>query len=86
MIAMLLGALGSTLTVAWVLYPIFAARSRPPAPSASSEPEDDAVEALIRRYRPAGAHCPSCGPRPESDAAFCSSCGRPLGGGSAQPS
>jgi hypothetical protein len=24
------------------------------------------------------ASCPSCGPRPELDAAFCSNCGRPL--------
>jgi hypothetical protein len=27
---------------------------------------------------PTEASCPSCGPRPELDAAFCSNCGRPL--------
>ena len=29
--------------------------------------------------RPAPASCPSCGPRPEPDALFCSACGLPLG-------
>jgi hypothetical protein len=28
---------------------------------------------------PAPSSCPACGPRPEPDALFCSSCGRPLG-------
>jgi hypothetical protein len=28
---------------------------------------------------PAPASCPSCGPRPEPDALFCSACGLPLG-------
>jgi hypothetical protein len=43
------------------------------------------VEAMIAarvqslRATPAGAPaCPTCGPRPESDAAFCSGCGRRL--------
>ena len=47
--------------------------------------DDDAVEAAIRRYRTtAGTVCPSCGPRPEPDATFCSSCGRYLAGHCAQ--
>jgi hypothetical protein len=41
---------------------------------------DDPAEAAILRYRVRGSDCPSCGPRPESDAAFCSDCGRFLGG------
>jgi len=38
---------------------------------------DDELEAAIRAYR-AAPGCPDCGPRPEPDAAFCSSCGRYL--------
>jgi len=47
---------------------------------------DDEVEAAVRAYRARRAvtsgalviACPSCGPRPEPDAVFCSSCGRYL--------
>lgn len=42
---------------------------------------DDAAEALIARVRQGGVGCPSCGPRPETGALFCSDCGRALGGG-----
>lgn len=44
---------------------------------------DDAVEAAIRSYRAApgsAVACATCGPRPEPDATFCSSCGRYLAG------
>jgi hypothetical protein len=63
-----------------------------PASSAASEPsaappvaasaEADPVEALIadrvRQMRTGMARCPTCGPRPEGDALFCSTCGRSL--------
>ena len=40
---------------------------------------EDAAEAAISSARERSiAECPTCGPRPESDAVFCSSCGRPL--------
>ena len=39
---------------------------------------DDAIEAAVRAYRAAHVECPSCGPRPERDAVFCSTCGRYL--------
>jgi predicted nucleic acid-binding Zn ribbon protein len=40
---------------------------------------DDPAEAAIRRARSkTAAVCPTCGTRPESDAGFCSDCGRPL--------
>lgn len=40
---------------------------------------DDAAEQLVRQVAVGTvAVCPSCGPRPESDAAFCSDCGKPL--------
>ncbi len=49
--------------------------------AAAGEP-GDAVEALIaervRTLQASSIRCPSCGPRPESDALFCSSCGRSL--------
>lgn len=35
----------------------------------------DPTEALIRRARGAVVECPTCGPRPEPDAAYCSDCG-----------
>ncbi|KPJ85690.1 MAG: hypothetical protein AMS18_16105, partial [Gemmatimonas sp. SG8_17] len=47
---------------------------------AGADPLDnDPAEAAIRRARTKVATaCPTCGPRPESDAEFCSDCGRPL--------
>ena len=41
---------------------------------------DDEVEAAILKYRTRVASCPVCGPRPEPDAVYCSSCGRYLTG------
>lgn len=41
---------------------------------------DDMVEAAIRRAKNATHDCKVCGPRPEPDAVFCSSCGRYLAG------
>ena len=43
-------------------------------------PDDDEVEAAVRAYRARHRECASCGPRPETDAVFCSSCGRYLRG------
>jgi len=39
---------------------------------------EDPAEALIRSVRRGLQICPHCGPRPETGAAFCSECGRPL--------
>lgn len=53
-----------------------------PAPAAGEDAPTDPVEAMIadRVRRLAGEliRCPGCGPRPETDALFCSSCGRSL--------
>ena len=46
----------------------------------------DRAEEVIRRARQQGRRaCPSCGPRPEANAVYCSSCGRPLVAESARP-
>lgn len=41
---------------------------------------DDMVEAAIRRAKNEKHDCSVCGPRPEPDALYCSSCGRYLAG------
>lgn len=40
----------------------------------------DAAEAAVRRSRARRLSCESCGPRPESNAIYCSACGRYLPG------
>ena len=44
----------------------------------------DASSSGVVGVVPATANCPVCGPRPEHDAVYCSSCGRHLGGPCAQ--
>jgi len=39
---------------------------------------DDLAERLIARAKSRATSCPSCGPRPEPDALYCSDCGRNL--------
>lgn len=41
---------------------------------------DDELEAVILKYRGRPTSCDVCGPRPEPDAIYCSSCGRYLAG------
>ncbi len=52
--------------------------------TASSAPAAPDVEAMIagrvRALREGAAACPTCGPRPEPDAVFCSSCGKRVDG------
>jgi hypothetical protein len=55
------------------------AMRRETGPGASPQPPtDDELEAAVLAYRRQSQTCPSCGPRPEPDAAFCSNCGRYL--------
>ena len=54
-----------------------------PSPSAGASGVDspaDAAEAAVLRYRAIRRSCETCGPRPEPDPAFCSSCGKYLKG------
>jgi double zinc ribbon protein len=46
----------------------------------SSDAVTDPVEAAVLRYRSVRRTCETCGPRPEPDPAFCSSCGKYLKG------
>ena len=48
--------------------------------SAGASMADDEVEAAILKYRTGRLSCVSCGPRPEANAVFCSTCGRYLPG------
>jgi hypothetical protein len=50
----------------------------------SAKGDEDASLSGVVGTVPAKACCPVCGPRPESDALYCSSCGRHLGGPCAQ--
>jgi len=56
--------------------------AEPPSRRAAESTEPDPLEAMIadrvRRLDGAIINCPACGPRPETDALFCSSCGRSL--------
>ncbi|HEY4217428.1 MAG TPA: zinc ribbon domain-containing protein [Gemmatimonadaceae bacterium] len=57
---------------------VVAMRLESEAPTVAIAPPADAIEAAVQAYRDAHAACPACGPRPESDAEFCSNCGRYL--------
>jgi hypothetical protein len=50
------------------------------AAALAAMPAEDAAEAAVRRHRAALRECVECGPRPEPDAVYCSSCGRFLPG------
>lgn len=88
MAALIIGTLLALAALAYVLYPLFVdpepdaglSRRARTQPSAWESVPDDAVEAEIRRARSGVPACASCGPRPEPDAVYCSSCGRYLPG------
>ena len=47
---------------------------------------EDEAERIIRAAKgDSGKRCPTCGPRPEADAVFCSQCGRALSMSDARP-
>jgi hypothetical protein len=57
----------------------------PPTPAGAAPVDaEDAAEAAIRRVRARMQECAACGPRPEPDALYCSSCGRYLPGACAR--
>ena len=50
------------------------------AESDETDGATDAAEEAVLKYRAVRRACDTCGPRPESDPAFCSSCGKYLRG------
>ncbi len=57
------------------------AEAGPPASSVPGDPVEALIADRVRRLQQTAVRCPGCGPRPESDALFCSSCGRSLTAG-----
>ena len=60
--------------------PAAVASDGPPLPNANPGAAPDDAEAVILRYRAVRRTCETCGPRPEPDPIFCSSCGTYLKG------
>ena len=77
-IALVAGAVLSVAALAYVLQPLFFPQPPKPSPAAARPPADDAIEARLRELRSRHVSCEQCGVRPEPDAVYCSSCGRPL--------
>jgi len=67
----------ATLKAEYTRDALAALRARDAAPSGVSDAE---VEAMILAYRVPRRACVTCGPRPEPDALYCSTCGRFLAG------
>jgi hypothetical protein len=88
--SLLVGILLALGSLAYVLYPLLArkgagsgSRPRTTAAAQGRDVTDEEIEAAIRSYRArasSGVSCSVCGLRPESDAIYCSSCGRRLAG------
>jgi hypothetical protein len=67
----------ATLKAEYTRDALAALRAQDAAPSGVSDAE---VEAMILAYRVPRRACVTCGPRPETDALYCSTCGRFLAG------
>jgi hypothetical protein len=75
MTALILGTLLALVALAYVLAPLFADAA--PAWNVSSVGGSSVQTPGTSAAEP--KTCTTCGPRPESDALYCSSCGRRLG-------
>lgn len=67
----------ATLKAEYTRDALAALRAQDAAPPGVSDAE---VEAMILAYRAPRRSCATCGPRPEADARYCSTCGRFLSG------
>lgn len=71
----------ATLKATYTRGALAALRARDAAASGVSDAD---VEAMILAYRAKRSECETCGPRPEPDAVYCSTCGRYLAGACAR--
>ncbi len=71
----------TALKAAYTREALAALRAEDAAPARVSDAE---VEAMILAYRAPHRACATCGPRPEADAIYCSTCGRYLAGACAR--
>lgn len=58
--------------------PAAAGQAAGASPDGGGDPLEAMIAARVRTLQAAAIRCPTCGPRPESDALFCSHCGRSL--------
>lgn len=70
----------ATLKTSYTERALAELRAETPAGTLSAAVEIDPAEALISAYRAQRRLCPEHGQRPESDATYCSECGRYLAG------
>ena len=68
----------SELKARYTKTALAAMRRADQAPEVAEGPTDAELEAHVLSVKQRLAGCADCGPRPESDAAFCSNCGRYL--------
>lgn len=71
----------ATLKAEYTRDALAAMRAQDAAPLGVSDAD---VEAMILAYRAPRRSCAACGPRPEADALYCSTCGRFLAGACAR--
>jgi hypothetical protein len=92
-VSLLVGVALAVACLAYVVYPLLgparpraAVEARTPSnpsggPVGGRDVTDEEIEAAVQSYRAAyfsARTCDACGPRPEPDALYCSSCGRPV--------
>ena len=71
----IVGAVIALVALGFVVWPLIRGR---PAAAPTETSKLDLAEQEILRYRARARACATCGPRPEADAVYCSSCGRPV--------
>lgn len=68
----------SELKTRYTKSALAAMRRGPPVSEGADQPTEAELEAHVLLVKQRLAGCPTCGPRPESDAVYCSTCGRYL--------
>lgn len=78
MLELTVGVVLAGAALGYVLLPIWRARRSETHTRGGDETLPLDAEMLVQRERSRLVLCPKCGPRPESQAAYCSSCGSPI--------